>query len=181
MTIKRPSIIAVTEKGTTRYGIASGYGGLASIALRLLKNAYDKDGNAVSYFERLDPITEVKESVFQDYTNRLEDTDELLSFAEIDVDKNVIRIDEDRKEEREYHEYPLDRLLEKAARIRRDNGHNGYTINKEHLYGAMNATAIPAAQKKDNVSENCRNKIMERLYPEGKTQDGMEVKGMELG
>lgn len=139
MAEKRPSVIAVTENGTTRYGIAGNYGGLVGIALRLLKNAKDGGGSPVPYFDRLVPIKEVEKSRFLDYAGRPADADELFCFAEIDVDENVIRIDEDMKEEREYHEYPLDRLLDEAVRLRQPSSYSGYgAVNKKILYSVMN-------------------------------------------
>ena len=105
--MKRPSVFYVTENGTTRYGMTRSYGGLAGIILRLLTHATDGYGISIPYFERLKPMKEISEDEFQTYADHPETADDLYSFAEIDVDKNVLRIDEDWKEERSYREYPV--------------------------------------------------------------------------
>lgn len=176
---RRPSIIAVTENRITRYGMTSSYGGLASIALRLLENAHDEGENVTPYFERLMPINEVKEMVFRDYEGRPADADELVSFAEIDVDQNIIRIDDDIREEREYHEYPLDLLLEQTAQLKTARPNSSY-INKQHLYNAMDASVRSAAQK-GTGSENRFQTLLARVHPEEKAADSAEIRGMELG
>lgn len=177
---RRPSIIAVIENGMTRYGITNNYGGLASIALRLVENAQDERGKDVPYFERLMPINEVKEIVFRDYEGRPADADDLVSFAEIDVDQNMIRIDDDMLEEREYHEYPLDLLLKKTAQLKAVRPDSRY-INKQHLYNAMDAAVRSAAQKKETGSKKQFQTMLARLYPEENMSDNVEIKGMELG
>ena len=179
MSGKRPSIIAVTENGVTRYGMSISYGGLASIALRLINNAHDEGGNATPYFERLVPIKEVKETVFRDYEGCPADADELVSFAEIDVDQNIIRIDEDMLEEREYHEYPLNLLLEKTSQMKAVCP-NGSGINKKHLYSVMNAAVRSATQNKENGSGNQFQTLLARVHSEEKISDEMGIKGMEL-
>ena len=113
--MKRPSVFYVTENGTTRYGMTRSYGGLAGITLRLLTHATDGYGISIPYFERLKPMKEISEDEFQTYADHPETADDLYSFAEIDVDKNVLRIDEDWKEERSYREYPLQLLLAQCA------------------------------------------------------------------
>ena len=113
--MKRPSVFFVTENGTTRYGMTRSYGGLAGITLRLLTHATDGYGISIPYFERLKPMKEISEDEFQTYADHPETADDLYSFAEIDVDKNVLRIDEDWKEERSYREYPLQLLLAQAT------------------------------------------------------------------
>ena len=155
------------------------YGGLASIATRLINNAHDEGGNATPYFERLAPIKEVKETVFRDYEGCPADADELVSFAEIDVDQNIIRIDDDMPEEREYHEYPLDLLLEKTAQMKAANPNSG--INKKYLYSAMNAAVRTVTQNKETGSGNHFQTLLAQIHPEEKVSDNMEIRGMELG
>lgn len=175
---KRPSIIAVTENGMTRYGMAISYGGLASIALRLLTNANVEGENATPYFERLMPIKEIKEMVFREYEGSPADADELVSFAEIDVDQNIIRIDDDMLKEREYHEYPLDLLLEKTAQMKAASPNS--SIKKEYLYSAMNAAVRSVKQKKETGSGNHFQTLLAQIHPEEKISDDLEIKGMEL-
>lgn len=182
MTEKRPSVIAVTEKGITRYGMAGNYGGLVGITLRLLINSQDKKGNSVPYFERLVPIKEVEKDKFQDYADRPADADELFCFAQINVDKNIICIDEDMKEQREYHEYPLDLLLEEAARLRVTSPYSSYgTINKKILYSVMNSAVKSVTQNQGNEGKNPSQAMMEHIRLEEKMPDSLGMKGMEPG
>ena len=102
------------------------YGGLAGITLRLLTHATDGYGISIPYFERLKPMKEISEDEFQTYADHPETADDLYSFAEIDVDKNVLRIDEDWKEERSYREYPLQLLLAQAAPLISSNPYSGW-------------------------------------------------------
>ena len=90
--MKRPSVFYVTENGTTRYGMTRSYGGLAGITLRLLTHATDGYGISIPYFERLKPMKEISEDEFQTYADHPETADDLYSFAEIDVDKNVCEL-----------------------------------------------------------------------------------------
>ncbi len=136
--MKRPSVFFVTENGTTRYGMTRSYGGLAGITLRLLTHATDGYGISIPYFERLKPMKEISEDEFQTYADHPETADDLYSFAEIDVDKNVLRIDEDWKEERSYREYPLQLLLAQATPLISSNPYSGYdSLQKQRLYAVM--------------------------------------------
>ena len=136
--MKRPSVFYVTENGTTRYGMTRSYGGLTGITLRLLTHATDGYGISIPYFERLKPMKEISEDEVQTYADHPETADDLYSFAEIDVDKNVLRIDEDWKEERSYREYPLQLLLAQAAPLISSNPYSGYdSLQKQRLYAVM--------------------------------------------
>ena len=138
--MKRPSVFAIKENGKTRYGMTRSYGGLAGIALRLVKNCVDQTGNPISLFDRLNYITEISEERYRNYADHPENADEFYSFIEIDSDQNVIFVDEDMLEEREYHEYPLDVLLEEAEAVIAPNPYSGYdAVRKDRLYTAMNS------------------------------------------
>ena len=83
-------------------------------------------------------MKEISEDEFQTYADHPETADDLYSFAEIDVDKNVLRIDEDWKEERSYREYPLQLLLAQAAPLISSNPYSGYdSLQKQRLYAVM--------------------------------------------
>ena len=136
--MKRASVIAVKENGKVRYCSTKIYGGIAGVALRLLKNERDAQGNQVPLFERLDRVREMDRTEFLSYADHPENADDLFSFIEIDADENVIRIDEDMKEERQYHEYPLDLLLQKAEKVVGINPYSGYeSLNRDRLYREM--------------------------------------------
>lgn len=136
--MKRASVIAVTENGKARYCSTKIYGGIAGVALRLIKNEKDAQGNQVPLFERLDRVKEMDRMEFLVYAEHPENADDLFSFIEIDADENVIRIDEDRKEERQYHEYPLDLLIGKAKEVVGINPYSGYeSLNRDRLYREM--------------------------------------------
>lgn len=138
--MKRSSVFSVTENGVTRYGMTKSYGGLAGITLRLLKHAEEQSGTPRPYFERLTPGKEITSDAFQEYADHPEAADDLYSFAEIDVDENVMRIDEDGKEERTYREYPLQLLLDQAAPLIRPHPYSGYdALDKNQLYAAMDS------------------------------------------
>lgn len=62
-------------------------------------------------------MKEISEDEFQTYADHPETADDLYSFAEIDVDKNVLRIDEDWKEERSYSKLSIHRQKLCATRI----------------------------------------------------------------
>lgn len=177
---RRSSVVAVTENGRTRYGMTISYGGLASIALRLLRDTHDEGKAAIPYFERLMPITEIEETVFRDYEGRPADADKLVSFAEIDVDQNIIRIDDDMLKERQYHEYPLDLLLKKAAQLKAICP-NSSSINKQHLYNVMNAAVRPVTQKKETGGENYPQTPSAQIHSEENMADNVEIRGIELG
>lgn len=125
--MKRPSVIAVTENGNTRYGVTRSYGGLASIALRLLKYRTDANGQYMPFFERFNNTREINREEYEEtYADHPEEADTLTSFTEIDVDRG---------KEREYHEYPLDFLLERAELLIRNNPYTGEGyIKREDLY-----------------------------------------------
>lgn len=140
--MKRASVIAVTENGKSRYCSTKVYGGLAGITLRLLKNEKDAQGNQIPMFERLDRVKEMDRKEFLAYADHPERADDLFSFIEIDADENVIRIDEDMKEERQYYEYPLDLLLKKAKELVDINPYSGYEfLNRTRLYHVMRQAA----------------------------------------
>ena len=83
-------------------------------------------------------MTGVQTCALPIYADHPETADDLYSFAEIDVDKNVLRIDEDWKEERSYREYPLQLLLAQAAPLISSNPYSGYdSLQKQRLYAVM--------------------------------------------
>ena len=153
--MKRPSVIAVTENGNTRYGVTRSYGGLASIALRLLKYRTDADGQYMPFFERFNNTREIDREEYEEtYADHPEEADTLTSFTEIDVDRNILCIDEDRGKEREYHEYPLDFLLERAELLIRNNPYTGEGyIKREDLYFDLKTAVYcrPEEQEKPEI------------------------------
>lgn len=83
--MKRPSVIAVTENGNTRYGVTRSYGDLASIALRLLKYRTDANGQYMPFFERFNNTREIDREEYEEiYADHPEEADTLTSFTEID-------------------------------------------------------------------------------------------------
>lgn len=136
--MNRPSIIAVTEKGKTRYGVAATYGDLADIALRLIKNELDGKGNYVPMFQRLHPICEINRREYEGiYANHPEKADDFASIADIDVDLNLICIDEDREGAREYSEIAIDALLDAARPLIHSTCTGREEIEKEELYRCL--------------------------------------------
>ena len=81
-----------TMPPTVRYCSTKIYGRIAGVALRLLKNERDAQGNQVPLFERLDRVREMDRTEFLSYADHTENADDLFSFIEIDADENVIRL-----------------------------------------------------------------------------------------
>lgn len=115
---RRPCVIAVTENGVTRCGLTTAYLGLGGIPYRLLKRNTDQDGNPLPLFENMKLQSEISLEQYQGYLDHPENADEFSAMIEIDVDHNIVRVDEDMGEEREYHEFPIDLLLERARQLK---------------------------------------------------------------
>lgn len=180
--MKRASVIAVTENGKARYCSIKIYGGIAGVALRLIKNEKDAQGNQVPLFERLDRVKEMDRMEFLVYAEHPENADDLFSFIEIDADENVIRIDEDMKEERQYHEYPLDLLIGKAKEVVGINPYSGYEfIDRDRLYRVMRQNVAGGtrretgqeADKSGGIEE--REAAQEQVMQDGSGQDGNDM------
>lgn len=180
--MKRASVIAVTENGKARYCSTKNYGGIAGVALRLIKNEKDAQGNQVPLFERLDRVKEMDRMEFLAYADYPENADELFSFIEIDADENVIRIDEDMKEERQYHEYPLNLLLEKARKVVGINPYSGYkSLNRDRLYREMRQAVTGGIGRETGQEMGRRGGTKERdaaqeqVMQDGSGQDGNDM------
>lgn len=111
---RKPSVIAVIENGKTRCGLTTAIRGLGGIPYRLHKRAVGEDGQPLPLFENMKLQSEISTEEYQRYLDHPEDADDFKALIEIDVDHNMIRVDEDMGEEREYHEFPIDFVLEKT-------------------------------------------------------------------
>lgn len=116
------------------------------------------------------------------YADYPENADELFSFIEIDADENVIRIDEDMKEERQYHEYPLNLLLEKARKVVGINPYSGYeSLNRDRLYREMRQAVTGGIGRETGQEMGRRGRTKERdaaqeqVMQDGSGQDGNDM------
>lgn len=134
---KRCNVFAITEKGITRYFRTKQYGGISGVTLRFIKNEKEHEKTCL-YYERLKNATEITECVYLEYLCHPEAADILFSLIEVDVDRDIIRIDEDMREKRIYREYPLKLLLEEGKHYIRVSPRSGYdTVDKDKLYCHM--------------------------------------------
>lgn len=135
---RRPCVIAVIENGEIRCGLTNAYTGLGGIPYRLLKGTATQGEQARPLFESMKCHTEVSPEKYQNYLDHPESADDFSAMIEIDLDQNIIRVDEDMGEEREYHEFPLDALLEQAKQLRSPFTKQGSNvISQKRIYRAM--------------------------------------------
>ena len=106
-------------------------------------------------FENMKLQSEISAEEYQGYLDHPENADDFKALIEIDVDHNMIRVDEDMGEEREYHEFPIDFLMEKT----------------KHLEGRFSRSGPNAISRKDIYE------LLRDYSPEPPDQ-GMTMKGM---
>ena len=132
---RKPSAIAVIENGETRCGLTTAIRGLGGIPYRLHKRAIGEDGRPLPLFENMKLQSEISTEEYQEYLDYPENADEFKALIEIDVDHNMIRVDENMGEERKYHEFPIDFLMEKTKHLDgRFSRHGSYAISKKAIY-----------------------------------------------
>ena len=115
---RKPTVIAVVEDGKIRCGLTTAIRGLGGIPYRLHKRAIGEDGRPLPLFENMKLQSEISAEEYQGYLEHPENADDFKALIEIDVDHNMIRVDEDMGEEREYHEFPIDFLMEKTKHLK---------------------------------------------------------------
>ena len=116
--LRKPTVIAVIENGETRCGLTTAIRGLGGIPYRLHKRAVGGDGRPLPLFENMKLQSEISAEEYRGYLDHPENADDFNALIEIDVDHNMIRVDEDMGEEREYHEFPIDFLMEKTEHFK---------------------------------------------------------------
>jgi len=122
---------------------------LGGIPYRLLRRNADEDGKPLPLFENMRIKSEISLELYQEYLDHPEKADDFSAMIEIDMDHNIIRIDEDMGQEREYHEYPIDLLLEKAQQLRSSFTLQGSNmIPQKRIYKAMEGL-IPQLPEQD--------------------------------
>lgn len=135
---RKPSVIAVIENGETRCGLTTAIRGLGGIPYRLHKRAVGGDGRPLPLFENMKLQSEISGEEYQGYLNHPENADDFQALIEIDVDHNMIRVDEDTGEEREYHEFPIDFLMEKTEHLKWRFSMSGpNAIPRKEIYGML--------------------------------------------
>lgn len=79
--------------------------------------------------------SEISAEEYQKHLDHPENADDFKALIEIDVDHNIIRVDEDMGKEREYHEFPIDFVIEKTKHLdERFSRHGSYAISKKDIY-----------------------------------------------
>ncbi len=136
---RRPCVIAVIENGEIRCGLTNAYTGLGGIPYRILKGTNTAEGEQPKpLFESMRCHTEISPERYQEYLDHPENADDFSAMIEIDLEQNTIRVDEDMGEEREYHEFPVDVLLEQAKQLRSSFTKPGSNmIPQKIIYKAM--------------------------------------------
>ncbi len=156
--MRRPCVVAVTENGETRYGLTTAFTGLGGIPYRLLRRNADEAGKPLPLFENMRIKSEISLEQYQEYLDHPEHADDFSAMIEINMDRNIIRIDEDMGQEREYHEYPIDLLLETAQQLK-----SSFTLQGSNM-----------------IPQKRIYKAMDDLIPQPPEQD-MTMGGMNLG
>ena len=132
---RKPTVIVVIENGEIRCGLTTAIRGLGGIPYRLHKRAVDGDGRILPLFENMRLQSEISAEEYQRYLDHPENADDFKVLIEIDVDHNIIRVDEDMGPEREYHEFPIDFVMEKTKHLDgRFSRHGSYAISKKAIY-----------------------------------------------
>ncbi len=155
---RKPSVIAVIENGETKCGLTTAIRGLGGIPYRLHKRAVGEDGRPLPLFENMKLQSEISAEEYQGNLEHPENADDFKALIEIDVDHNIIRVDEDMGEEREYHEFPIDYIVEKT----------------KHLAGRFSRTG-PAAISRQDIYE------MLKEYSPKPPKQSMTMGGMGFG
>ncbi len=166
---RRPCVVAVTENGETRCGLTTEYIGLGGIPYRLIKRENGEDGNPLPLFENMKFQSEISLEQFHEYLNNTENADDFCAMMEIDADHNIIRVDEDMGEEREYHEFPIDLLLERAQMLK-DFAKRGahVAISQKRIYKAMECRTEASLSQTLGLTEKGRQALRDAADP-GKT------------
>jgi len=150
---RRPCIVSITENGETRCGLTTAFFGLGGIPYRLINRDTDWGGNPFPLYQNMKFQSEISPEQYQEYLDHPEMADDFSAIIEIDADHNIIRVDEDMGEEREYHEFPIDLLLEKAQEIRSSFSKMGPNmISRKSIYRAMKYPAETSLSQKPCVT-----------------------------
>lgn len=127
-------LVAVTENGSTQYGMTDRYDGLEAIAFDLYENAAGPDGNRVAYFDRLQETKKVNEDFYCSWRTVPDMATFFQMFINIDADADKIYVDKKVGRRMEHNEYPLSRLVEQTGKILRSEPVTTYdTLNKFKL------------------------------------------------
>jgi len=180
-------LVAVTENGETRCGLTTAYYGLGGISYRLIKRDAGPDGNLLPLFENMKLQSEISVEQYQEYLSHPENADDFSAMIEIDADHNIIRVDEDMGEQREYHEFPIDLLMEKARQLKDFTKRGAHdAIPQKRIYQAMESRAKASLSQKPGLAEKGRQDLQDaallRQALEAQTpEQGMTIGGMDLG
>ena len=137
-------LVAVTENGSTQYGMTDGYDGMEAIALDLYENASASDGSSCAYFDRLQETKKVSEDFYCSWRTVPDMASFFQIFINIDADADKIYVDKKVGRRMEHSEYPLSRLVEQTGAILRSEPVTKYTTLKkfkleQHLKADMQA------------------------------------------
>ena len=93
--------------------------------------------------------SEISAEEYQGYLEHPENADDFQALIEIDVDHNIIRVDEDMGEEREYHEFPIDFLMEKTEHLKWRFSMSGpNAISRQDIYEMLRDYSPEAPNQK---------------------------------
>ncbi len=138
---RKQCVVAVIENGETRCGLTTAFIGLGGIPYRLMKWASDEERKPL--FEKMRLQMEISPEQYQEYLDHPENADDFSAMIEINVDQNIIHVDEDMGQEREYHGFPLDAFMEKAEQF-----HSSFTksgpnaIRQNRIYSVMRSLEV---------------------------------------
>lgn len=140
---RKDCVVAVIENGETRCGTTTAFFGLGGIPYRLIRRFNGKDGKPLPLFDNMRLQREVSLEQYQDWLDHPENADDFSAMIEVDVDHNIIRVDEDMGQEREYHEFPMDAFLEQSKQLISSGKKAGpNAIRQERIYPAMKKIEI---------------------------------------
>ncbi len=162
---RRPCVVAVTENGETRCGLTTAYRGLGGIPSRLIKRETGKDGNLLPLFENMKLQSEVSLEQYLEYLDHPENADDFSAMVEIDIDHNIIRVDEDMGEEREYYEFPIDLLVERAWMLKDFTKKGPDAISQKRIYKAMEHLKEAPPSQKLGLTEKGRQALQDATDP----------------
>ena len=147
---RRETVFSITENGNTRCGVTRHYAGLGGFTQRLIKNEVDPASYTARLFLKPDRVSEISREEFDTYVDDYDNVDRVRAIIEVDVDANTIRADEEIFAGRQYREYPLDLLMEKAPLLRKPG--TNY-IGRERLYYEMDSSMRQLARQAEQQGQ----------------------------
>jgi len=110
--------------------------------------------------------SEISLEQYQAYLDHPENADDFSAMIEIDLDHNIVHVDEDMGEEREYHEFPIDLLMEKAQQLKSFTKKPGpNAIPQKHIYQAMKPRTEASHSQKLGLTEKGRQALRDAANP----------------